>query len=130
ELVRVRSLRAADPDGEAEREAFLKLASHLRRRLLIHHVRPLSKRTSRGDLPDDILDDAPGIESLRQIDDLLNRLAQVNPLLRTVVELRVFEGLSREEIADRLGCSLRSVARYWNFAQTWLADELGSVVEA
>jgi hypothetical protein len=33
ELVRIRALRSGDPDNEAEREAFLKLSSHLMRRL-------------------------------------------------------------------------------------------------
>jgi RNA polymerase sigma factor (TIGR02999 family) len=124
ELVRIRALRAGDPDSEAEREAFLKLSSHLMRRLLIHHVRPLAKRTGRGEMPDDVLDAAPGQQSLQEIDNALERLAHVNPKLRTVVELRVFEGLTGDETAARMACSAMSVARYWNFARTWLAEEL------
>ena len=42
--------------------------------------------------------------SLIEIDDALNRLAAINPALRRVVELRVFEGLTREEIAQKMGC--------------------------
>jgi RNA polymerase sigma factor (TIGR02999 family) len=129
ELLKIRSLQAADPDDEAEREAFLKLCSHLMRRLLIHHVRPLSKRVGRGELPDDLLDAAPGLEGLQEIDELLDRLSQVNPAVRSVVEMRIFEGLNSSEIADRLACSTRSVDRHWNFARMWLAEEMGAPVE-
>jgi RNA polymerase sigma factor (TIGR02999 family) len=124
ELVRIRALRSGDPDDEAEREAFLKLSSHLMRRLLIHHVRPLAKRMGRAEMPDHLLDAAPGQQSLQELDDVLDRLAQVNPKLRTVVELRVFEGLTGQEIASRMACSAMTVARYWNFARTWLAEEV------
>jgi RNA polymerase sigma factor (sigma-70 family) len=57
----------------------------------------------------------------------LNRLAAINPKLRTVVELRVFEGLTREEIAERMGCGTATVARHWEFARQWLEDEFGRV---
>jgi len=71
--------------------------------LLIHHSRPLSKRAGKAELPD-----LPGPRetphSVAEIDDVLNRLAAVNPALRRVVELRVFEGLTREEIAQEMGC--------------------------
>src|SRR3569832_1543293 len=45
ELLKVKALRASDSDGEAERRAFLSLAAHMMRRLLIQHSRPLSKRS-------------------------------------------------------------------------------------
>jgi RNA polymerase sigma factor (TIGR02999 family) len=125
ELVKIKALGLGDPTNQDEREAFLKLSSHLMRRLLIHHVRPLSKRIEHGDMPDDILDDSPGQDSLQQIDDTLDRLERVSPALRTVVELRVFEGLSHEEIAERVGSSLRTVVRHWKFARTWLAEAFG-----
>ena len=40
------------------------------------------------------------------------------------VEMKVFEGLSRQEIADRLECSVRTVARHWDFSQVWLKNAL------
>jgi RNA polymerase sigma factor (TIGR02999 family) len=126
ELVKIRALQAGSPDSEAEREAFLKLCSHLMRRLLIHHVRPLSKRVERGGLPDEIADDAAGPETLQSIDHALDRLAAVDPVLRKVVELRVFEGLGQEEIATQIRCSTRSVARHWRFARDFLAEALGT----
>ena len=130
ELVKIRSLRAAEGDGEAERDAFLKLSSHLMRRLLIHHVRPLSKQVKRGEMPDQLLDESPSPQSLQEIDDMLNRLAAINAALRTVVELRVFEGLSIAETAERMNCSGMTVSRHWNFARNWLAEELPGGGEA
>ena len=56
------------------------------------------------------------------IDDLLNRLAAINPALRRVVELRVFEGLTREEIAREMGLGTATVARHWSFARNWLEE--------
>ena len=55
-----------------------------------------------------------GEASLVEIEQLLNRLHSIDPKLRVVVEMKVFEGLSREEIAARLGCSVRTVARHWS----------------
>jgi RNA polymerase sigma factor (TIGR02999 family) len=121
ELVKIRSLRAAGPDEE-ERAAFLNLSAHLMRRLLLQHARPLRKRAVQEDLPDDIANDSH--ESLIEIDDLLDRLGGIDPRLRTVVELRVFEGLTVAEVARRTESSERNVARSWAFARDWLATEL------
>jgi DNA-directed RNA polymerase specialized sigma24 family protein len=51
------------------------------------------------------------------------RLAAIDPRLRTVVEMKVFEGLTGVEIARRLGCSRGTVSNCWSFAQCWLQDE-------
>src|SRR5436305_11167577 len=121
ELVKVKALRPASSDGADEKAAFLGLAAYLMKRLLIHHARPLSRRAGKAELPD--LPGSPGsVHSLLEIDDVLNRLAAINPALRRVVELRVFEGLTREEIAREMGCGTATVARHWNFARNWLEE--------
>jgi len=120
ELVKIKALRPPSSGGADEKAAFLGLAAYLMKRLLIHHARPLSKRAQKAGLPDLI---GPHSEhSLVEIDDLLNRLAAINPALREVVELRVFEGLTREEIAREMGCGSATVARYWSFARNWLEE--------
>jgi DNA-directed RNA polymerase specialized sigma24 family protein len=58
------------------------------------------------------------------VENALERLASINPNLRSVVELRVFEGQSVGEIAAELGCSNRTINRYWSFAQRWLYEAL------
>jgi RNA polymerase sigma factor (TIGR02999 family) len=123
ELVKVKALRPANLDGADEKAAFLGLAAFLMKRLLIHHARPLSRRAEKAELPD-LPGAHPAEHSLLEIDDVLNRLAAINPALRQVVELRVFEGLTREEIAEKMGCGTATVARHWNFARHWLEEAL------
>jgi RNA polymerase sigma factor (TIGR02999 family) len=121
ELVKVKALRPAGSGGANEKAAFLGLAAYLMRQLLIHHARPLSKRAEKAELPD-LSGPSPAEHSLVEIDDVLNRLAAINPALRRVVELRVFEGLTREEIAREMGCGTATVARHWSFARNWLEE--------
>jgi len=123
ELVKVKALRPANSDGADEKAAFLGLAAFLMKRLLIHHARPLSRRAQKAELPD-LPGGRPTEHSLLEIDDVLNRLAAINPALRRVVELRVFEGLTGEEIAEKMGCGTATVARHWNFARHWLEEAL------
>lgn len=124
ELVKVKALRPAGSDGADEKAAFLGLAAFLMKRLLIHHARPLSKRAEKVELPD-LLNSPLGTKhSLLEIDEVLNRLAAINPALRRVVELRVFEGLTREEIAREMSCGTATVSRHWNFARNWLEEAL------
>ena len=120
ELVKVKALRPAGSGGADEKAAFLGLAAYLMKQLLIHHARPLSKRAEKVELPD--LPRLPTEPPLLEIDDVLNRLAAINPALRRVVELRVFEGLTREEIAREMDCGTATVARHWSFARHWLEE--------
>ena len=122
ELVKVKALRPASAGGADEKAAFLGLAAYLMKQLLIHHARPLSRRAEKAELPDLPGPHLPTEHSLVEIDDVLNRLAAINPALRRVVELRVFEGLTREEIAREMGCGTATVARHWSFARNWLEE--------
>lgn len=125
ELIKTKGLNPRDY-GDNERAAFFGLAGQMMRRLLIHHARPLYRRVERveigaaADLP------AQG-DALRQVENVLARLAAIDPTLRTVVEMKVFEGLTGEEIAERIGCSRRTVASYWNVARQWLQKEWAGV---
>jgi RNA polymerase sigma factor (TIGR02999 family) len=122
ELVKVKALRSTSSGGADEKRAFLGLAAYLMKRLLIHHARPLSKRAEKTELPDFPTPESGTEDALIEIDGTLNRLAAINPALRRVVELRVFEGLTREEIAREIGCGTATVARHWTFARNWLED--------
>jgi RNA polymerase sigma factor (sigma-70 family) len=61
---------------------------------------------------------------------VLSRLAAIDPKFRTVIEMRVFEGLTVDEIAGQLDCSPRTVASYWTFAKRWLEKELASTANS
>jgi RNA polymerase sigma factor (TIGR02999 family) len=124
ELVRIKALPPCASSGEQEKSAFFGLAAFLMKRLLIHHARPLYKRAKKAEIGEALELAASGEQNLREIEDMLSSLGAIDPTLRVVVEMKVFEGLSREEIAARLGCSLRTVARRWEFAQHWLQEAM------
>lgn len=121
ELRKVRGLK--ETESSEDQAAFLGLAGHMMRRMLIHHARPLHRRAERVEIQEQTQAVDTGTESLLQVESALDRLAQIEPRLRTVVEMKVFEGLTGEEIAVRLNCSRSTVAHCWSFAQKWLREE-------
>jgi len=58
----------------------------------------------------------------------LQGLEQVAPQLRTIAELKVFEGLSMEEIAGQLDIPVRTAYRRWTFARTCSPSTCNSAV--
>jgi RNA polymerase sigma factor (TIGR02999 family) len=123
-LVRIKALPDNPQGGDQEKAAFLGLAGHVMKRLLIDHARPLYRRAEKVELRDAHSPISPGVDSLQEVEEALSRLAAIDPKFRTVIEMRVFEGLTGDEIAQQLGCSPRTVANYWNFAKRWLQKEL------
>lgn len=61
---------------------------------------------------------------LIDIDGALDRLDEINPELRELVELRVFAGLTLEQLAESMGRSLRSINRDWQRARALLMAQL------
>lgn len=111
-----------------DRAAFFGLASHIMNRLLVGHARRYYRRAGKAPL-EELEQTTPSKEplpdSVSKVEKLLAKLEAINPRIRTVVELRVFEGLSGDEIAERLGCGRRTVIRDWSFAKELIAEELG-----
>jgi RNA polymerase sigma factor (TIGR02999 family) len=130
-LVKIKALGGgSDLGADQEKAAFLGLAGHLMKRLLIEHARPLYRRAENVEFREGPNLVSPGAESLHFVEEALSRLAAIDPKFRTVIEMRVFEGLTGDEIAQQLGCSPRTVASYWTFAKRWLEKELGSPVHS
>lgn len=125
-LTRVKSLPARTESDEDAKRVFLGFAAFVMRRLLIHHARPLPSRITKTQVVDTLALANNDEQSLREIERLLDELAAIDSNLRVVVEMKVFEGATREEIATRLDCSVRTVARHWEFAQHWLRDALAA----
>jgi RNA polymerase sigma factor (TIGR02999 family) len=121
ELIKTKSLSDRDY-GDQERAAFFGLAGQMMKRLLIHHARPLHRRVQRAEI-DEARDIAARADPLHEVEDALDRLAAIDLKLRSVVEMKVFEDLTGDEIAERLCCSRRTVANYWNVARQWLQKE-------
>ena len=61
---------------------------------------------------------------LLALDEALLKLGEVNPRLAQVVELRFFAGLEFQEIAELLGCSVRTTKREWERARAFLYAQL------
>ena len=128
QLVKVRSLAGGSGVDEQEKAAFLGFAGHLMKRLLMHHARPLYRRAEKVEFEEGSASARLGMQSLGEVEEALSRLALIDPRCRTVVEMRVFEGLTKDEIAVQLGCSRRTVGNCWSFAKRWLQNEwMGSI---
>ena len=70
--------------------------------------------------------DGPGTgeKEILQVHEALEELAQHDPRLVQVVEMRYFAGMTEEEIAVALGVNDRTVRRDWQKAKLLLADAL------
>ena len=70
----------------------------------------------------------PGQEDQRELLDLeaaLGELADNLPVIAAVAELKLFSGMTKEEIAASCDISTATVVRHWRFARAWLSDRLG-----
>ncbi len=68
--------------------------------------------------------DAPADIDVLALDEALTRLADVDPDLVRIVELRYFSGLTVEDTADVVGSSPATVKRQWALARAWLKRAL------
>ena len=123
--------RHSPPTSKAH---FFAVAAQAMRRVLVDHARRYTadKRIGASDkitLIEAV--DTPDVERGLDADVLalhesIDKLDKINPRQAKLIELRYFGGLSREEIADVLGISVRSVAREWHLARMmlrhWLTD--------
>lgn len=58
------------------------------------------------------------------VDQALTRLQRLDSASARVVELRLFAGMTTEEIAQACDSSVATVGRQWRFARAWLAEQL------
>jgi len=124
ELLKLRPLEDRNYADDQEKAAFLGLAGQIMNRMLIHHARPLARRVERVKIEEESAIDS-GLAALNSVESALRSLEQIDPRFRAVVEMKIFEGCTGEQIAQRLECSPRTVVSYWNFARNWLRKEWG-----
>ena len=111
------------------RAHFFAVSAQTIRRILVDHARTANaqrrpKHNARLDLDDVLVYSEERADQIVEIDEALNRLAEWDSRMATVVELRVFGGLSVEETAEAVGVSSRTVKRDWTMARAWLSKEL------
>lgn len=112
------------------RKHFLSYAAHVMRSVVVDFVR--HSRTERAGgaelhvtLNSEVIDAvaSPADEILR-MHEFLEELAQVDPRLVSVIEMRYFAALDNEQIADALGVTDRTVRRDLEKARLLLLDAL------
>lgn len=135
-LVHEAYLKLCAPAGGARggrwenRTQFYAVAARAMRRILVDHARErLAAKRGGGALrlPLDAAAEAaaPVADAeVLAVDGALARLAEVDPELGRIVELKFFGGLTLEEIAGLLAVSPSTAWREWNAAKAWLQREL------
>jgi RNA polymerase sigma factor (TIGR02999 family) len=63
-------------------------------------------------------------EELLAVHELLDCLAEIDPIAANLVKLRFFVGLNMSEVAEALGVSIRSAHDIWTYARTWLHQKM------
>ena len=66
----------------------------------------------------------PADQDILDLDAVLLKLAELDERMVRVVELRIFSGLTMEEVAGALDVSLRTAHNDWRVAKMWLANAL------
>ncbi len=136
----LRLVGTEDPRWDGRSHFFAAAASAMRR-VLVDHARN-KKRLKRGGhraredrLPDELAitvqttHDLQGIDLL-ELDGALNELAAAEGNRKCdVVSMRVFAGMTIDQIANALGVTTRTIDRDWRFARAWLYRHLQSKKE-
>ncbi len=112
----------------SNRAQFFALSAQAMRRILIDSAR---RRTAdkRGKGLKISLEDLGEIagntdESLLELDMALNELAEFDPQMAQIVELRYFGGMTIEETAEVIEMSPSTVKREWAAARAWLYEKI------
>lgn len=109
---------------------FFAAAATAMRRILIENARRRRSRLQQSphDAESNLLfpsfvDDADA-QRMIELDDALQALARIDASSARIAELRVFAGLSLQEVADTLSQPKTSVYRDWCFARAWLKSRV------
>ncbi len=116
----------------SSRAHFMAYAAHTMRSIIIDIIRARSAEMRGGNAPHLSLDTdlseriGESEETVLDVNGALDQLAEIDPRLVQVVEMRYFAGFSEQEIGAALGVSERTVARDWQRARVLLAASLKS----
>jgi len=134
-LVHEAYLRLVDIDqiDWQDRSHFLAIASTTMRRILVDYARQrrADKRGGSGEdvpLEEDLIP-ANTVNTVLDLDDALEKLADTHERPSKALELRFFGGLTLEEVGATLGVSAATAMRDVRFAKAWLAREWGNESE-
>ena len=110
------------------RSHFLASASEEMRRILVDYARARNSLKRGGYMLEHGLtgdaesaDNSP--EQLLQVSEMLCHLAEEDPRMGKIAEMRCFGGLTHKEIGEVLGVDARTVKRDWTVAKAWLRSQ-------
>ena len=114
----------------ANRAHFFAAAAEAMRRILVDRARRRiawkrgggAERVSLNEVEIPII--AADDERLLAVDEVLDKLAAVQPRKAELVKLRYFTGMTFEEAASVLGIAVPTAKEWWAYARAWLAVEL------
>lgn len=112
-----------------DRARFMGYAARVMRTLIIDHVRTRQAQKRGGlfeltSLTSALVENSADERELTQISDALDKLADVDPELAELVDMKFFCGFSFGEIAAMRKLSERTVKRQWRKARMYLHREL------
>lgn len=132
-LVHEAWIKLAGPDGEGlqwnDRRHFYAAAAEAMRRILIDHARRKMAGRRGGDWLQITFGDHEAPRSatppeIIDLNDALDRLAEIDEERAEVAKLRLFGGLTVVEIAATLDISEATIKRRWSYVKAWLSREL------
>ena len=108
---------------------FYAVASQQMRRILVDYARANNAARRGGgavkvDLDKAIISAERKSVDVVSLDDALKELEKLDPRAAQVIELRYFGGYTDKEVVEALGVSLATVRRDWEFARSWLFDQM------
>jgi RNA polymerase sigma factor (TIGR02999 family) len=115
-----------------DRQHFMRYAANVMRSVIVDVVRERMAERRGGEalhvtLNTAVSDGASGAgEEILRVHEALDELAQYDPRMAMVVEMRYFAGMTENEIADALGVTDRTVRRDWEKARLLLAQALSA----
>lgn len=117
-----------------DRARFMGYAARVMRGLIIDHVRrrQAQKRGGQFEITSSPFEHEQANEDreLTRISDVLDELAQVEPALAQVVDLKFFCGFTFAEIAALRSTSERTIQRHWEKARIYLHQKIRANLES
>jgi len=128
----LRLLDQSQPVQWENRAHFFGIAARTMRMILVDHARAHHAAKRGGTAAVVTLDNCMAISPSRapdvlEIDQALERLAEIDERKARVIEMRYFGGMNREEVAAALDLTVPTVKRDLRLGEAWLRKFLASV---
>jgi RNA polymerase sigma factor (TIGR02999 family) len=107
---------------------FFAAAAEAMRRILVEQARrrKAAKRGGHAQREESVIAVGRPVEELLAVDEILDRLAEIDPAAAKLVKLRFFVGLNMSEVAEAMGNSVRAAHDIWAYARTWLRQKIAA----